>query len=86
MSTKCPHRDVQFCPLYRASHVPVGLGCDDGKGDSGECAVSRGVSYIDRVRQIRAKLPGLVEEAEWAVSAAAAMEQRRRNLKLNGIH
>lgn len=83
---KCPHKEVRFCPLYIAAHTAAGLGCDDGKMGDGHCAVARGLSYVGAVRKIVAKLPCLAEQAKWAESAEQATDQRRRNLRLNGIH
>ncbi len=85
----CPHADVQFCPLYIASHGidgHFGMGCDDGRLDEGGCAVERGQDYAASVAELRAKAPravALIEFAEWA---ATARDQQRRNLTLNGIH
>lgn len=84
---RCPHNQVQFCPLYIAAHVPGAGGCDDGRIDDGRCAVDRGrLAYAARVARLRITNPGLVEEAEWRESAARALEQRARNRRLNGLH
>ncbi|MCF6368328.1 hypothetical protein LXM96_05590 [Rhizobium sp. TRM95001] len=94
MAPKCPHKDIQFCPLYVAAH---GLqdaagkwhfpGCDDGQLGTDRCAVDRGMSYERQVEKVRAVCPGLVEQLqfkeqaaeEWA-EAEARREKRRRML------
>lgn len=85
---RCPHRDVQHCPLYHAAHYGGGLGCDDGKIDhaGGVCAVYRGANYRQLVELIRVQLPGVVERCEWNEALVERAGQRARNLTLNGIH
>lgn len=83
--TRCPHEDIQYCPLYIASHG-TGLGCDDGGWGNGQCAVDRRMSYERERELVRVKAPGLVEQAEWREAAARRREQQGRNLRLNGIH
>ncbi len=82
----CPHKDIQFCPLYVAAHDGQGLGCDDGGLGYGECAVSRGLVYARQVELIRVKCPGMVEQLQWREDGQKTREQRARNLYLNGIH
>lgn len=85
---RCPHAaDVQFCPLYIASHTGKHIGCDDGHLGEGYCAVDRRLmSYKAEVERVRVVCPGLVEMAEWNEAAERTRAQRARNLRLNGIH
>jgi len=83
--SKCPHTDVHFCPLYVASHMAAG-GCDDGKLETGACAIARGMHYRQMVEFLRVSVPGLVERLEFLETGAAAKKQHSRNLRLNGIH
>lgn len=85
MRKNCPHEDVQYCPLYVASHG-TGLGCDDGELGSGNCAVARKMNYKREVQLVRVKVPGLVETCEWQEQLAARRDQQSRNIRLNGIH
>jgi hypothetical protein len=93
MRRKCPHENIQFCPLCVASHGVRGidgkwLGCDDGKIHDGSCAVDRGMSYARQTAKVDASDPGLVadlrlkEEAnqEWA---EAERRRRQRNRMLH---
>lgn len=86
MSRRCPHADVQHCPLYHAAHIGNGLGCDDGRLEEQSCAVARGMSYEQNRELLRVKEPGLVERCEWNETAAARRMQMTRNLRMNGIH
>lgn len=54
--TKCPHADVQFCPLYLAAHGAIGIGCDDGNLDQGGCAVDREMDYFKELGRLNPKL------------------------------
>lgn len=82
----CPHKDVQFCPLYVAAHDPAGLGCDDGELGHGECAVSRGMVYARQLELIRVKCPGMIEQLQWNEDGQKMRDQRAVNLRVNGIH
>lgn len=82
----CPHADVQFCPLYLASHLGEGLGCDDGELGMGRCAVSRGMDYASELGKISVRLPRDIAELKFREEALELMKQRRRNMKLAGIH
>lgn len=90
MRRKCPHSNVQFCPLYVASHGVRGvdgkwLGCDDGKLGDGLRAVDRGMSYTYETAKVEAADPGLVaqlrfkEEArrEWAEAERRRVQRKR---------
>lgn len=84
--TRCPHKDVKFCPLYVAAHGLFGLGCDDGNLGDGECAVARGMVYQRQIELIRVQCPGIVEQLQWNEDGQKMQEQRARNLRANGIH
>lgn len=83
--SKCPHGDVFYCPLYHASHMAAG-GCDDGKLESGTCAVKRGMNYRAALERLRVEHPGVVERLAFLEEANEARIQRARNLRLAGIH
>lgn len=85
--TQCPHANIIHCPLYTGAHVAYGPSCDDGKLETQQCAVDRGViEYRATVELLRAKHPQLVAECEFAEAAAQAEEQRARNMRAAGIH
>lgn len=44
---KCPHEHMHECPLYRASHMPRGIGCMTGGDMANPCAVARGEMDYD---------------------------------------
>lgn len=83
---KCPHQNIQFCPLYVASHMANGHGCDDGRLGEGECAVARGQSYEKSVAALSVVEPRLIAELRFSEEAKASKEQRARNMALNRIH
>lgn len=81
---RCPHADITGCPLYQAAHIPAlaHLGCDDGHLATGGCAVDRGVSYADRVRQMsRSFVQSLRDRAD----DIARRLQHARNLRAAGL-
>lgn len=83
----CPHADVQFCPLYIASHGDApGHGCDDGRLDEGGCGADRRVNYAAEVAWLRLHKPGYVEQIEWRQAAAERQKQRARNMQLLRLH
>ncbi|OWV68060.1 hypothetical protein ATY76_14205 [Rhizobium sp. R339] len=88
MTKGCPHKDIQFCPLYLAMHSSrlFGFSCDDGQLGSGLCAVARKLDYAKTVARLEAAWPGLVAERRFQEEAEEAKEQRRRNMRLLGLH
>jgi hypothetical protein len=92
MAHKCPHKDIQFCPLYVACHGikdSAGkwhfIGCDDGQLGTDRCAVDRAMSYAAELEKVRAVDPRLVAELQFKEQAAeewmqaeARREKRRR--------
>lgn len=87
MSTRCPHKNIRFCPLYHAAHTAGSFGCDDGNMDTNQqCAVSRNMDYQGAIEALRAACPGLVAGLEFSEMAEAAKEQRRRTMRLLGLH
>lgn len=86
MKNRCPHKDVRFCPLYVASHIPMGVGCDDGQLGIGACAVARGMNYRRQIEQLRLVDPALVARLAFLEQAMDAGKQRARNLRAAGIH
>lgn len=51
-----------------------GYGCDDGRLDEGDCAVSHGWPYDRALARLDAAMPRLVAELRWKEEAA---ESRR---------
>lgn len=93
MRRKCPHANIQFCPLYVAAHglqTPEGelLGCDDGKLEDGHCAVDRGMPYAREVAKVRQAEPGLVEQLQFKEQAAEewAEAEKRREKRRRMLH
>ncbi|CAN7302068.1 hypothetical protein LJR231_001542 [Phyllobacterium sp. LjRoot231] len=84
--TKCPHSDVQFCPLYQAAHTGSKHGCDDGQLGGGECAVTRGHSYEAHVQALIVESAGMVEQLKWREDAVRAKSQRTNNMRAFGLH
>lgn len=84
---KCPHKLIQFCPLYCASHTGRGNGCDDGTAGEGTCAVDNGKDYgrlvADMVKNGEADL---VRERAEAENRHYSKEQRRRNMRAAGLN
>lgn len=88
MTKGCPHRLVQFCPLYVACHMSIlgKYGCDDGQMGYGGCASARKLNYETTVARLEAEWPAFVEDLREREEAAKADEQRRRNMRLLGYH
>lgn len=85
---KCPHADIRFCPLYVVAHDGAlgTVGCIKGEWAEG-CAVKRGrMRYIAAVGRLYLQAPELVDECRFGEEQHEAQEQRRRNLRINGIH
>lgn len=60
---RCPHADdVQFCPLYVASHSPHGNGCENGHADEGRCAIDYGRDYLKACAKMQRTEPALFTE------------------------
>lgn len=85
---RCPHAgEIQYCPLYIASHEGGGLGCAHGYIDQEGCAVDLGeMNYSEALGKLQGKNPKLVAQAEWNRQKAKMTEQRARNMRINGIH
>ena len=81
---RCPHTRIQDCPLYIASHYGDGTGCLDDMADP--CLVARGRSYDALLRPVRMKHPELVIALTLRSMQEERASQRRRNLRLNGVH
>jgi hypothetical protein len=79
---RCPHEEIQFCPLYVASHG-TGFGCDDGRLGEDGCAVTRGMPYHREVEVLRVRCPGLVEGCEWRQALADRKARIGRNLRMD---
>ena len=86
---RCPHKDIRFCPLYHAAHggeLSGAPSCIEGADQMG-CGVDHGkVSYAKSVGIFRAKYPQYLAQLEWREAAEQAAEQRKRNMRLSGVH
>lgn len=82
----CPHKDKRFCPLYIASHLGGGQGCDDGRLDEGGCGCAREMNYAVKVEELRASDPRLVAELEFREEVEIDRLTRLNNMRLNGVH
>lgn len=82
----CPHKDVQYCPLYHASHMGNVRGCDDGHLDMGQCAVARGMNYADAVAAMSAIEPRRVAELRFSEEGQDRLSQQKRNMRAAGLH
>lgn len=78
----CPHAEIVHCPLYAAAHMGRGLGCDDGRLDSGACQVSRGLDDAAEVARLPAREVAILRFRE---AAAAARAQATRNTRALGL-
>lgn len=84
---RCPHPDVQHCPLYIASHggPAAAFMCLVGDWSQG-CAVDRGEQTYSALLAEAAKAdPLMVARALAAEREASATAQRRRNMWAAGI-
>jgi hypothetical protein len=85
MANGCPHTAAQFCPLYMASHLAIGVGCDDGRLEEGTCAVARGMKYGDEVAKVRAVDGKMTADLALAEIGSEIQKQRARNMRQAGI-
>ena len=83
---RCPHADIQFCPLYHAAHIAGAGGCDDGQLGEGGCAVSRGMDYRQAVKRLEVTQFAMMAELEFKQRQNERREQQRRNLQAAGLH
>lgn len=83
----CPHKEARFCPLYVASNG-LGGGCDGGRlTPAGGCEVERGtMNYSQKLELLRARFPREVAALEFEEAKEIATEQRKRNMRLAGVH
>lgn len=85
--SKCPHERIEHCPLYVAAHETDEFGCDDGRlGDHEGCAVDRGLDYGQAVARLCKANREIVQECAERESLHMKIEQRNRNMRVNGIH
>lgn len=84
---KCPHDRIEHCPLYVAAHEGGGFGCDDGRlWEQDGCAVDRGMDYGRAVARLCGANRELVQECAEREGLWLKTEQRKRNMRVNGIH
>lgn len=78
---RCPHEQVQFCPLYVAGHV-VGLPTCMGQWDFEGCDVDHGrEEYEELVAQLFRHDPAMVADRALAEERFERAEQRKRNMR-----
>lgn len=83
---RCPHEDVQHCPLYVASNG-AGGGCDDGGLAEMRCAVdARKINYNRAVARLSKADRALVNDCAMREMRSRSKAQRERNMRMNGIH
>lgn len=83
--TYCPHQRVEFCPMYVAAHTGRGGSCCYGDLTEG-CAVQREeMDYDAALAALRVLEPRIVGQCEFAESEHQRLEQRARNMRLNGV-
>lgn len=84
---KCPHGNKIYCPLYRASHEcdVAKYSCDDGKLDTGQCAVGRGMSYDKAIAHLNVLRADIVATCRFQETAAEDRAQHLRNLRAAGL-
>lgn len=85
---KCPHELIQYCPLYVGMHIAGGPSCwpKNGKLEERGCAVDQGASYENLVADFFREYPQDFAEITQVEHDHESGEQRRRNLRLNGVH
>lgn len=86
---KCPHKHIQYYPLYVGMHIADGPSCWPTNGsDPNEkgCAVEQGADYGKLLAKFAAAHPREYAECAFAESARETKEQHSRNMVLNGIH
>lgn len=84
--TKCPHDNVVFCPLYHAAHGGLGGSCDDGRLAEGGCAVDRGLDYREGLARLNDDGRRVAAQLRFLEEAERCAGQRRRNMRLLGLH
>lgn len=83
---KCPHNDVQFCPLYVAAHEAGLPTCIVGDWANG-CSIERGKDdYCQLVADLFRAAPKLVATCAEAQSRIASEQQIRRNMRAAALH
>lgn len=86
--TKCPHAKIQFCPLYIGMHIAGGPSCwpKNNELDDG-CGVDQGhFTYEEKVIEFWRAHPQDFAEITLNERADEAGEQRKRNMRLMGLH
>lgn len=82
---KCPHKRIEHCPLYAASHDAklAHMGCLTDL--AAPCLVEVEASYNVMVEVLRASDPRMVAIMEWRAELEVSREQRARNMRAAGI-
>ena len=86
---KCPHKHIQYCPLYVGMHIAGGPSCWPTNGSDPQdkgCAVEQGADYGQLLAKFAAAHPREYEQCAFAEHARESKEQQSRNMVLNGIH
>lgn len=89
MRKKCPHKHIQYCPLYVGMHIAGGPSCWPKNGSDPMlkgCAVEQGADYGKLAAQFAAAHPREYAQCTFAEQARETKEQASRNMVLNGVH
>ncbi len=83
---RCPHAEIQFCPLYVAAHGASGLGCDFPDPD--HCDWAGRSSYQVAIKRLAEHPAGrdAILACDLSRQERDRREQRKRNLRLNGLN
>lgn len=86
--TKCPHEYIQFCPLYVGMHIDGGPSCwpKNNRLEDLGCAVDQGASYENLVADFFREHPQDFAEITMAEREHESGLQRKRNMRLSGVH
>lgn len=85
---KCPHEHIQYCPLYIGMHIAGGPSCwpKNNRLEDLGCAVDQGASYENLVANFFRAHPRDFAECTMRERDYEAGIQRKRNLRLLGLH
>ena len=84
---KCPHANIQYCPLYVASHDADGLGCITSGDGEFVCMVEQGtLDHADALGKLMAHDARMVETVRWNEQITNQTAQRKRNLSALGLN
>lgn len=86
LNGKCPHANIQYCPLYIGMHIAGGPSCWPKNNDlENGCAVDQGASYEDLVAAFFRAHSEDFAEVTMRERADEAREQQSRNMRFAAI-